>query len=147
MISFKLVSEFCSLNCKFTLTVVDLLPQKTQRRRKLFSLNKMAENLHKAIGSMSIVDDDPIVLPDEPQFRVFAANDISLMGRLLNPDCQIMARMINYMPTAWRLHGRVCGIALSRDRFQFIFQREEDLLTVLKDRPWYYNHWTLLLER
>lgn len=92
------------------------------------------------------MDDDPIILPDEPQFRVSAANE-SLMGRLLNPDCQVMARMINYMPTAWRVNGRVRGIALSRDRFQFIFQREEDLLTVLNDRPWYYNHWTLLLER
>ncbi|KAL0876930.1 hypothetical protein Bca101_026635 [Brassica carinata] len=58
-----------------------------------------------------------------------------------------MARMINYMPTAWRVCGRVRGVALSRDRFQFIFQREEDLITVLKDRPWSYNHWTLLLER
>ncbi|XP_018435726.1 uncharacterized protein LOC108808018 [Raphanus sativus] len=58
-----------------------------------------------------------------------------------------MRRMIEYMPTAWRVVGRVRGIALSRDRFQFIFQREEDLLTVLKDRPWSYNHWTIALER
>lgn len=58
-----------------------------------------------------------------------------------------MAKMINYMPTAWRLHGRVRGINLSRERFQFIFQREEDLLTVLKYQPWSYNHWMMLLER
>ena len=58
-----------------------------------------------------------------------------------------MARMIDYMPTAWRVYGRVRGIALSRDRFQFIFQREEDLQTVLKDRPWSYNHWAMVLER
>lgn len=96
---------------------------------------------------MSLIDDDPIILPEEPEFRVFAANENSLMGRLLNPDCQVMSRMINYMPTAWRVYDRVRGVALSRDRFQFIFQREEDLLTVLKDRPWSYNHWTLLLER
>ena len=78
---------------------------------------------------------------------MFEANENSLLGRLLNPDCQVMSRMINYMPTAWRVNGRVRGIALSRDRFQFIFQREEDLITVLKDRPWSYNHWTLMLER
>ncbi|XP_013705043.2 uncharacterized protein At4g02000-like [Brassica napus] len=107
----------------------------------------MADKLHNAIRSLSIEDDDPVTLPDDPKFRVFDANATSLMGRLLNPDCQPMAKMINYMPTAWRVHGRVRGIALSRDRFQFIFQREEDLLTVLKDRPWSYNHWTMLLER
>lgn len=61
----------------------------------------MAENLHKAIGAMSLVDDNPIILPDEPEFRVFAANENSLMGRLLNPECQVMSRMINYMPTTW----------------------------------------------
>ncbi|RID49835.1 hypothetical protein BRARA_H00607 [Brassica rapa] len=76
----------------------------------------------------------------------FSSNANSLMGRLLNPECQPMAKMINYMPTAWRLHGRVRGINLSRYRFQFIFQREENLLTVLKYRPWSYNHWMMLLE-
>ncbi|XP_018475801.1 uncharacterized protein LOC108847107 [Raphanus sativus] len=58
-----------------------------------------------------------------------------------------MAGMIGLMPTTWRVYGRVRGIALSRDRFQFIFQREEDLVTVLNDRPWSYNHWALALER
>lgn len=52
-----------------------------------------------------------------------------------------MERMIAYMPTAWRVYGRVRGIALSWDRFQFVFQREEDLQTVLDDRPWSYNRW------
>lgn len=58
-----------------------------------------------------------------------------------------MARMIDYMPTAWRVEGRVRGIALSRDRFQFVFQRKEDLETGLKDRLWSYNHWAMVLER
>lgn len=55
--------------------------------------------------------------------------------------------MIEYMPTVWRVYDRVRGIALSRDRFQFVFQREEDLEMVLKDRPWSYNHWAMVLER
>lgn len=91
-------------------------------------------------------EEEPLVLPDSPTFRVFDENSLSLLGRLLNPDCQSMTRMINYMPTAWHLIGRVRGIALSRDKFQFIFSREEDLQTVLNDRPWSYNHWTMVLE-
>ncbi|XP_048626654.1 uncharacterized protein At4g02000-like [Brassica napus] len=63
----------------------------------------MADKLHNAIRSLSIEDDDPVTLPDDPKFRVFDANATSLMGRLLNPDCQPMAKMINYMPTAWRI--------------------------------------------
>ena len=107
----------------------------------------MADLLQKAIQSMSLEEEEPLTLPDSPRFRVFDENETSLLGRLLNPDCQSMERMIEYMPTAWRVYGRVRGIALSRDRFQFVFQREEDLVTVLKDRPWSYNHWTMVLER
>ena len=55
--------------------------------------------------------------------------------------------MIEYMPTAWRVYDRVRGIALFLDRFQFVFQREEDLQTVLKDRPWSYNHWAMVIDR
>lgn len=96
---------------------------------------------------MFIEEEEPLVLLDDPQFTVVDANETSPMGRLLNPDCQSTSRMIEYMPTAWRVYGRVRGIVLSGDRFQFIFQREEDLQTVLKDRPWSYNHWAMLLER
>lgn len=92
-------------------------------------------------------DEEPLTLPDSPRFRVYDENSTSLLGRLLNPDYQSMERMIDYMPTVWRVYGRVRGIALPRDRFQFVFQREEDLLTVLKDRPWSYNHWVVALEQ
>lgn len=78
---------------------------------------------------------------------MFDENSVSLLGRLLNPDCQSMAKMIEDMPRVWRVYNRVRGITLSREKFQFIFEREEDLQTVLNDRPWSYNHWTMMLER
>ncbi|KAL0827455.1 hypothetical protein Bca101_051133 [Brassica carinata] len=81
----------------------------------------MADMLHKAIQAMSLEEEEPLTLPDSPRFRVFDENERSLLGRLLNPDCQSMARMIEYMPTAWRVYDRVRGIALSRDRFQFVW--------------------------
>ncbi|XP_056860056.1 uncharacterized protein At4g02000-like [Raphanus sativus] len=96
----------------------------------------MPNDLHSALRAMMIEDDEPINLPDEPRFKVFEENSLSLLGRLLNPDCQSMSRMIDEMPTHWRVVGRVRGIALSREKFQFIFKREEDLQNVLNDRPW-----------
>ncbi|KAL1218188.1 hypothetical protein V5N11_028930 [Cardamine amara subsp. amara] len=57
-----------------------------------------------------------------------------------------MAKMIDQMPKVWRMVGRVHGITLSQEKFQFIFQREEDLLSVLADRPWTYDHWTMIME-
>ena len=153
MISQKFVAEFCLINGKFASITVDLLPKNFFLHHGS-TLNSspttanMADLLHKAIRAMSIGDDEePLTLPDEPRFRVIDENETSILGRLLNPECQSMARMIDYMPTAWRVYGRVRGIALSKDRFQFVFQREEDLQTVLKDRPWSYNHWAMALER
>ena len=96
---------------------------------------------------MSLEDDEPMILPDDPKYHVFDENALSILGRLLNPEAQNMARMIDYMPQAWRLYDRVRGISLTRDRFQFVFKREEDLVTVLNDRPWSYNHWTMVMER
>ncbi|KAL0679383.1 hypothetical protein Bca4012_007364 [Brassica carinata] len=148
MLSYKIFSEYCAFNCTTSPFSSDLLPKIPPLLLRDSQLScSMADNLHKAIRSMSLEDDEPMVLPDDPKFHVFDDNALSILGRLLNPEAQNMARMIDYMPLAWRLYDRVRGIALTRDRFQFVFKREEDLETVLKDRPWSYNHWTMVLER
>lgn len=144
--------EFCVIKGNFASITLDLLPKNLRRTSssdigKINCQETMADLLQKAIQSMSLEEEEPLTLPDSPRFRVIDESERSLLGRLLNPDCQSMARMIDYMPTAWRVYGRVRGIALSRERFQFVFQREEDLQTVLNDRPWSYNYWTMVLER
>lgn len=82
----------------------------------------MAENLHSAIQAMSLHDNDPVDLPDDRCFNVFEGNSMSILGRLLNPSRQPMAKMIVDMPRVWRVYGRVRGIALSAEKFQFIFK-------------------------
>lgn len=152
MMSLRICVQFCDIKGKFLLICADLLPKYDagvliQNCRLSPFSSTMADSLQQRLKSMSLEEEEPLTLPDSPRFRVFDGNSISLLGRLLNPECQPMAKMIEYMPTAWRVYGRVRGIALSRDSFQFIFQREEDLQIVLKDRPWYYNHWAMVLER
>lgn len=145
MIFQKIITEFCIISGDFTSITLDLLSEKLNLCFSSAVVNRhyefsMADMLHTAIRAMSLEEEEPLTLPDHPSFRAVNENETSLLGRLLNPDCQSMARMMDYVPTAWRVYGRVRGIALSRDRFQFIFQREEDLQIVLKDRPWSYNH-------
>ncbi|CAN6863789.1 unnamed protein product [Brassica oleracea] len=41
----------------------------------------MADKLHVAIRSMSLEDDDPIILPDEPKFHLFDENALSIIGQ------------------------------------------------------------------
>lgn len=144
MISQKKVYEDSNIRGIPKTLVIDLLPKNSFSRWLSNYGGKnsraMPNDLHSALRAMTIEDDEPINLPDEPRFKVFEENSLSLLGRLLNPDCQSMSRMIDEMPTHWRFVGRVRGIALSREKFQFIFKREEDLQNVLNDRPWSYNH-------
>ncbi|XP_056862299.1 uncharacterized protein LOC130509983 [Raphanus sativus] len=152
MNSLKQISEYCVINGISQGLDIDLLPSQppSLRRQHLCSTPPtlhMAENLHSAIQAMSLHDDDPIDLPDDPCSNVFDGNSLSILGRLLNPARQQMDKMIEDMPRVWRVYGRVRGIALSAEKFQFIFQREEDMITVLNDHPWTYYQWTMLLDR
>lgn len=92
-------------------------------------------------------EEEPFVMPDLPQFRSHERNARSLIGRILNPDCQKMASLIHDMPRKWQKQGRVRGVALSKERFQFIFDHEHDLLDVLDKGVHTFNDWTLAIDR
>lgn len=108
----------------------------------------MSAAMDKALMAMSLEEEDtPFVMPDLPEFRSTERNNRSLIGRLLNPACQKMAKLILEMPRKWQKQGRVRGIALSKERFQFIFDHEHDLLDVLEKGVHTHNEWPIALER
>ncbi|XP_013617135.1 PREDICTED: uncharacterized protein LOC106323583 [Brassica oleracea var. oleracea] len=90
--------------------------------------------MDKALMAMSLEDDDdvPFIMPNLPEFSSTERNKRSLIGRLLNLDYQKMEEFIFQMPRKWQKQGRVRGIALSQERFQFIFDNEHDLVEVLE---------------
>lgn len=133
----------------------DLLPKNvhTQFLSDIGSSNyreTRADLLQKAIQAMSLEKEEQLTLPDSPRFRAIDETQLCLMGRLPNPDCQPFSRMIEFMPvyancldsvwqSAW--HSFISGpvpVCVSKGK---------DLLTVLMNRPWSYNHWTMILER
>ncbi|KAG7568115.1 Reverse transcriptase domain [Arabidopsis thaliana x Arabidopsis arenosa] len=58
-----------------------------------------------------------------------------------------MSRFIHDMPRLWHVSNRARGIALSEETFQFIFDNEHDLETVLLGGAWTYEDWSMVLER
>ncbi|XP_056846900.1 uncharacterized protein LOC108849947 [Raphanus sativus] len=107
----------------------------------------MTTHLDKALKHLSIEEEDePFVLPDRPEFYATERNELSLIGRLLNPRCQRMSDLILDMPRKWKLYNRVRGVALSNERFQFIFKYEQDLLDVLS-KVHTSSNWSIVLER
>lgn len=93
----------------------------------------MSPAMDKAMMALSLEEEDePFVLPNLPQFQSCERNARSLIGRILNPDCQKMPGLILDMPRKWQKQGKVRGVTLSKERFQFIFDHEHDLLEVLE---------------
>ncbi|XP_018464762.1 uncharacterized protein LOC108836046 [Raphanus sativus] len=104
--------------------------------------------MDKALMAMSLDDDDePFDMPNLPQFSSCERNTRSLIGRLLNPDCQKIANLLREMPRKWQKQGKVRGIALSKERFQFLFDNEHDLVEVLEKGVHTSNEWALAIER
>ncbi|KAG7572529.1 hypothetical protein ISN44_As09g008890 [Arabidopsis suecica] len=96
---------------------------------------------------MTLDDDKPIVLKNHPKYSSMVRNGCSIIGKLLCPENQKMSSMIHEMPRLWRVNSRARGIALPNDKFQFIFDSESDLLTILETGAWTYNDWSMTLER
>ncbi|KAG7556816.1 Zinc knuckle CX2CX4HX4C [Arabidopsis suecica] len=107
----------------------------------------MDMDLNIAIQKMSISDDKPLVLPNQAKFCSTEKNHCSIMGRFLNPTNQRMSNWILDMPRIWRLNNRVHGVALSQERFQFIFKSEGDLIEILKTGVWTQDDWCVVMER
>lgn len=86
-------------------------------------------------------------MPNLPEFRSTEENVLSIMGKLLNLDCQKMSSMILDMPQKWGIYNRVRGVALSRDRFQFISKYEEDMKEILEIFFHTYNEWSMVIDK
>ncbi|KAL0695651.1 hypothetical protein Bca4012_062831 [Brassica carinata] len=108
----------------------------------------MSAAMDKALMAMSLEEEDvPFVMPDLPEYSSSEWNVTSLIGRLLNPDFQRMESFIYVMPRKWQKQGKVRGVALSRERFQFIFDYEHDLIEILEKGVHTYKEWAIVLER
>ena len=74
---------------------------------------------------------------------------LSLVGRMFHRDGRSVDALIKHMPkrSIWNVEGRVRGTNLGNNKFQFDFDKEEDLQKVLLRRPGHFNKWTFSLER
>lgn len=119
---------------------------RSSRRKKLFLL-LMEANLVEGLQGMSLGEDKSIVIPDEPAYCAMERGGRSILGRLLNPECQNMGRMLRTMPKVWKVYDRARGIALTKERFQFVFDLETDIQMVLNQGFWTFDDWGMALEK
>ncbi|XP_024004754.1 uncharacterized protein LOC112081926 [Eutrema salsugineum] len=104
--------------------------------------------MDKALMAMSLEEEDvPFDMMDLPEYSSCERNVFSVIGRLLNPDCQKMASLILDMPRKWQKYDRARGVALSKEKFQFIFSSENDLDEILMKGFQTFNEWGLAIKR
>ncbi|ESQ39558.1 hypothetical protein EUTSA_v10001142mg, partial [Eutrema salsugineum] len=71
----------------------------------------------------------------------------TLIGRCMNPQMQDMKALL-YMPLRiWKLEDRVAGADLGMGKFQFDFEKEEDIKEVMKMEPFHFDYWMVSLVR
>lgn len=96
-------------------------------------------------GKHHVTDETPrsikrIKAPSLDNAALIKANELTLIGRLTNPQIQKIWALIPSLPKKWHLQGRAVGSDLGNNCFQFRFEREDDLqrtlsLCILDDHP------------
>lgn len=127
--------------------MVFVLGDKEKFGLRLFAV-VMSAAMDKALMALSLDEEDlPFDMPDLPQFRSCENISLSVIGRLLNPNHQSMSSLILNMPRKWQKSDRIRGVALSNERFQFIFKTEHDLIEILEKGAHTFNEWAIAIER
>lgn len=89
----------------------------------------------------------PVRIPASDNSALIAENYLSLVGRVTNHVAQNTRQIIAFLPQLWNMEGRVNGRILGREKFQFRFETEADLITVLNKSPYHFKDWMLILQR
>ncbi|KAJ4909621.1 hypothetical protein Rs2_04242 [Raphanus sativus] len=71
----------------------------------------------------------------------------TVIGRCMNPPKQEMKDLLFMLPRIWQMEARVNGADLGLGRFRFDFEREEDIIAVLRMEPFHFDHWMVSLVR
>ncbi|ESQ56333.1 hypothetical protein EUTSA_v10026902mg, partial [Eutrema salsugineum] len=67
--------------------------------------------------------------------------------RCMNPQMQDMKALLDMFPRIWKMEDRIAGADLGMGKFQFNFQKEEDIQEVMKMEPFHFDYWMLSLVR
>lgn len=116
--------------------------------RVCLSSSSMSASIDRALMAMSLEEDDePFTMPDLPELCSSEKNVQSIVGRLLNPDCQKISNLILNLPRKWQIADRVRGVALSNEKFQFIFDYKHEMEAILNKGVHTFNEWALAIDR
>lgn len=86
-----------------------------------------------------------VPLPDNSE--LLRKHTLTLIGRVTNKTVQKVWSVIPFFTEHWKTEFKPVGSDLGNGLFQFQFELESDLLSVLEQRPYHYARWMIILQR
>lgn len=90
----------------------------------------------------------PLVrVPETDVSELIERNKFTLIGRVTNPAIQKTRALVDFFLQQWHVVGRITGRELGPSLFQFGFESEKDLQTILAKAPFHFKNWMFILQR
>lgn len=84
-------------------------------------------------------------LPDNSE--LLRKHSLTLIGRVTNKTAQKVWSLIPFFTEHWKTEFKPVGADLGNGLFQFQFELESDLVSVLEQRPYHYARWMVIIQR
>ncbi|KAL0722453.1 hypothetical protein Bca4012_037052 [Brassica carinata] len=88
-----------------------------------------------------------VVIPEPDNNDLIEANKLTLIGRVTNPTIQKTRALVDFFLQHWSVVGHFTGRDLGPHLFQFRFESERDLQSVLNKAPYHFKRWMIILQR
>ncbi|KAG2301147.1 hypothetical protein Bca52824_029798 [Brassica carinata] len=89
----------------------------------------------------------PVKIPAVDTTARIEEHRLTLIGRVTNPAIQKTRALVDFFLQHWRVAGTITGRDLGPHLFQFKFESERDLQTILSNAPYHFKKWMLILQR
>ena len=89
----------------------------------------------------------PVPIPDSNTAALIEENKFTLIGRVTNPAVQNTKALVEFFLQHLNVSGRLTGRDMGPLLFQFRFDNERDLLTILNKAPFHFKRWMIIVQR
>ncbi|KAL0643775.1 hypothetical protein Bca4012_042065 [Brassica carinata] len=89
----------------------------------------------------------PIRLPQVNTAALIEEHKFTLIGRVTNPKIQKTRALVDFFLQHWKVAGTITGRDLGPNLFQFKFETEQDLQSILSKAPFHFKRWMIILQR
>ena len=89
----------------------------------------------------------PVQIPRTDNSELIEQNKLTLIGRVSNPAAKNTHALVDFFLQHWHVSGSITGRELGPHLFQFSFESERDLQSILTKAPYHFKRWMIMLQR